>query len=91
MDRFLNDELGFDQRDRRQLSRALARTSEVRLFRRIQAVLLVARGQSFAAAAQTTGLSLRSVYNLVRRYLQSHQAADLEDRPRSGRPRLCGA
>lgn len=39
-----------------------------------------------AQAAQITGLSLQSVYHLVDRYLQSHQAEDLQDQPRSGRP-----
>jgi transposase len=79
-------ELGFQGRDRRCLSRALDQAAQVRCFRRLQAVLLVARGQGVAQAAQLTGLSLRSVYRLVARYLQSHRVADLKDRPRSGRP-----
>jgi transposase len=50
------------------------------------AVLLVAKGRSFAEAAEIAGLSLRSVYYLVRRYLQFHRPQDLADEPRSGRP-----
>lgn|SRR5215204_1605391 len=79
-------ELGFDHRDRQRLSRALAQAFEARLFRRIQAVLLVAEGRTAVETAQLTGLSLRSVYHLVDRYLQSHQVDSLRDRPHSGRP-----
>lgn len=57
-----------------------------RLFRRTLAVLLVARGRGFAEAAEIAGVSLRSVYYLVQRYLRSHRPQDLADRPRSGRP-----
>ncbi len=79
-------ELGFDLRDQHHLSKALSQASQVRIFRRIQAVLLVAEGRSFAEAAQITALSLRSVYNLVNRYLQSHQVGSLHDLPHTGRP-----
>ncbi|GEM_PF-2805143 len=88
MNTFLRNGVEFDERDRQCLSLALTEVAEARLFRRVQAVLLVARGQCFAAAAQTTGLSLRSVYYLVRRYQESRDVASLKDRPRSGRPRL---
>ncbi len=79
-------ELGFNLRDQHRLSKALSQASEVRIFRRIQAVLLIAEGRSFAEAAQITALSLRSVYNLVNRYLQSHQVDSLHDLPHPGRP-----
>lgn len=79
-------ELGFDARDRKRLSNALAQTVEARVFRRIQAVLLIAKGRSFAEVVEITALSLRSIYHLVARYLQSHQVASLQDHPRSGRP-----
>jgi transposase len=79
-------ELGFNSRDCRCLSDALSKTAEARLFRRIQAVLLIAEGRSFTEVAQITGLSLRSVYHLVDRYLQSHRVESLQDCPRSGRP-----
>lgn len=60
--------------------------TEVRCFRRIHAVWLAAAGKSFAEVAQITALGLRSVYRLVRRYLQSHRVEDLADKPREGRP-----
>src|SRR6185312_16421416 len=78
--------LGFGRGDRRRLLCALGRAKKVQVFRRIQAVLLVAQGQSFARVAQTVGLNRRTIYRLVHRYLARHQTADLEDRPRSGRP-----
>ena len=56
------------------------------MFRRLQAVLLVAQGQSFPQAAQVTGLDRRTVYRWVARYLARHQVGDLPDRPRTGRP-----
>jgi hypothetical protein len=39
-----------------------------------------------AEAAHITGLSLQSIYNLVHRYLQSHQVESLPDLPHTGRP-----
>jgi transposase len=82
-------ELGFVAQDRRQLSKAMARNMNARLFRRLQAVLLLAKGRSFAEVADTVGLSLRSVYYLAHRYLQSHhRPRALADKPRSGRPAL---
>lgn len=80
------EELGFGARDRRRLSRALTGKVEGRLFRRLQAVLLVAKGRSFAEVADIVGLSLRSVYYLAHRYLQSHRPQALADKPRCGRP-----
>jgi transposase len=79
-------ELGFNLRDCQRLTLALAQTVEARDFRRILAILLIAYGRSFNEVAEITGLSLRSVYHLVDRYLESHQVESLQDRPRSGRP-----
>jgi transposase len=78
--------LGFTVHDRKRLERELTETESARLFRRIQLVLLVARGSSFAEASFITGLCLRSAYNLVDRYLQFHSVASLRERKRSGRP-----
>jgi Winged helix-turn helix len=58
-------ELGFNARDRRHLSQGMDQATEACLFRRLQAVLLVSEGQSCVEAAEITGLSLRSVYELV--------------------------
>ena len=77
---------GFDGWDRRRLSKALARVEPARLFRRIQAVLLVAQGRKLIEVTQVTGLSRRTIYYLLERYLRSHRVGDLADQPRSGRP-----
>jgi transposase len=79
-------ELGFRARDRRRLAKALTTVTELRLFRRVQAVLLVAKGRSFAETAELTGLGHRSIYRLVTRYLKSHRVEDLADKPHPGRP-----
>jgi transposase len=79
-------ELGFTARDRRQLSHALADAPQARVFRRLQAVLLIAQGYTAQAAAQITGLSLRSVYHWVKGFLADHQIGVLLEQPRSGRP-----
>src|SRR4051812_37028282 len=79
-------ELGFSHRDRQRLARALPQAKQTRLFRRLQAVLLVAEGHSVAEAAQITGLGQSSVYYLRDRYLHTHQVASLVEQARSGRP-----
>jgi len=81
-----SSERGFNAHDRHRLSRALPQTGTARVFRRIQAVLLIAEGRTVGDTAQITGLSLQSVYNLVHRYLQSHQVESLHDLPHTGRP-----
>jgi transposase len=84
-------ELGLTARDCLRLTHAMHRAAESRLFRRIQAVLLVAKEYSFRKAAEITGLSLSSVYKLVRRYLVSHQVDDFQDGERCGRPLVASA
>lgn len=79
-------ELGFTARDRQRLRQALVATHDLRLFRRLQAVLLVANGSSFTEAAAITGLRSRTVYYLVGQYLPAHSVAALEEQARSGRP-----
>ena len=81
-----SSERGFSAHDQHRLSRALTQTGAARVFRRIQAVLLIAEGRPFGDTAQITGLSIQSVYNLVHRYLQSHQVESLHDLPHTGRP-----
>lgn len=78
--------LGFTAHDRRQLSRALVEAQPTRVFRRLQAVLLIAQGYSAIEAAQITGLSRRSVYHLVKRYLTNRLVDDLFDPSFAGRP-----
>ena len=81
------NELGFTGHDRNRLSKALNKAKDARLFRRIQAVLLIAQGRSFPEVSEICGLSRSSIYSLVKRYLQSHQPSSLQDRNRDGRPR----
>src|SRR4051794_22310395 len=80
-------DLGFTGHDRNRLSKALSKTEDARLFRRILAVLLVAQGRSFPETSQISGLSRGNIYKLVKRYLQSHQVKSLQDSDRTGRPR----
>jgi len=79
-------DLGFTARDRQQLSRALVDAQPARVFRRLQAVLLFAQGYSTTESAHITGLSRRSVYHLVKRYLARHLVDDLFDPAFAGRP-----
>jgi transposase len=83
-------ELGFDQYDRQRLARALQRATDLRLFRRVQAVLLVARGWAVAEVARITAATPDAIYHWVRLYLQTHRPDSLGDAPRSGRPRTAG-
>ena len=79
-------ELGFTQFDCPRLTKALRGAAQARDFRRLQAVLLVARGRPIAEVAQIACASRRSVYVWLERYLKAHRVEDLIERPRSGRP-----
>jgi len=79
-------ERGFTGHDRQRLSRALPQTDVARVFRRIQAVLLIAEGRTVGEVAQITRFSLQSVDNVVHRYLQSHRIESLYDLSHPGRP-----
>ena len=79
---------GFTARDRRKLVNAMQAADTARLFRRLQAVLLVAQGHAPRQVTAITGLTRSSVYHVVQQYLQTHQVASLQDRARSGRPQI---
>jgi transposase len=83
-------ELGFDQYDRQRLARALQRAKDLRLFRRVQAVLLVARGWTVAEVARITAATPDAIYHWIRLYLKTHRPDSLGDAPRSGRPPTAG-
>ena len=70
------------------MAHALRRATELRTYRRLQAVLLVARGYPVATVAVITATPAAAIYDWVRRYLRTHQPEDLADAPRSGRPRV---
>src|SRR5690349_24708898 len=76
----------FSPIDRRRLERGLSVAREARLYRRIEAVLLVAEGQTVSEAARRVRATRLSVRGRIERYLSNHDAADLADRPRRGRP-----
>jgi transposase len=81
-------ELGFTHRDRQRLARALRDTDSARLFRRLQAVLLVAERRAVPEVARITGLGQSTIYSLRDQYLHTHQVTSLEERERPGRPRV---
>ncbi len=76
----------FSPTDRRRLERALSAAREARLYRRIEAVLLVAEGQPISAAARRVRATRLSVRRWVERYLATQDAAIPADRPRRGGP-----
>ncbi len=78
---------GFVPSDKSRLAHALRGTKDVRVYRRLQAVLLVARGGAVPDVARSTATRPWAVYSWVRRYLHTHQPDALRDAPHSGRPR----
>ena len=78
---------GFSWQDRRCLIRALRKAHDVRLFRRLQAVLRVAEGCSVSGTARQAGVDRSSLHRWVKLYQQTHQVESLADAFRSGRPR----
>jgi transposase len=81
-------ETWLDEADRKRLAAALAGTREVRVYRRLEALLLVAEGHSVAEAARRCRVNRSSVHRWLVQYRAEHEATALCDRPRSGRPRL---
>ncbi len=73
--------------DRQRLAAALDIAREARVYRRLEALLLVAEGHSVAEAARRCRVARASVHRWLRQYLTRHEASALADRPRRGRPR----
>lgn len=84
-------ERGFDPYDEQRLAQAEHRVDEVRTYRRIQAVLLVAQGRTVPEVAEIAGVRPWAVYDWIRTYLQTHDPDRLRDAPRPGRPRAATA
>jgi transposase len=76
--------------DRKRLAAALATAREARVYRRVEALLLVAEGQTVAEAARRCHVDRSSVHRWLRRYGARRDAAALSDRLRGGRPRQSG-
>lgn len=79
-------DLGFNRYDEPRLKKALNQAADKRIFQRVQAVLLVARGHAISEVATISGVSAQTIYNWLRLYLDQHQVAALADAPRGGRP-----
>lgn len=79
----------FTKADGRRLAKAAPAGRQSRLFRRLQAVRLVAAGtHSPTQAARAVGASRRSVYGWCGAYLQGGRRVEARfERPRAGRPR----
>jgi transposase len=81
-------ETQLDEADRKRLTAALATAREARVYRRLEALLLVAEGHSAAEAARRCHVDRSSVHRWLVQYRAEHEVTALCDRPRSGRPRL---
>lgn len=82
---------GLSIHDRRRLGRALREVGEARVYRRAQALLLLAEGRPVGDVTHVTGLSRPGLYRWLNRYLQSRRIEALGDAPRQGRPRVAPA
>ena len=80
-------ETWLDEADRKRLAAALAGAREARVYRRLEALLLVAEGHSVTEAARRCRVNRSSVHRWLVQYQAEHEATALIDRPRSGRPR----
>jgi transposase len=76
--------------DRKRLATALEAAREARVYRRVEALLLVAEGQTVAEAARRCHADRSSVHRWLRQYGAGRDATALADRPRCGRPRQSG-
>jgi transposase len=75
---------------RRKIRTRLRQTHDVRLYRRLLAVLEFDRGTAVSAIAELLGVSCQSVYNWIARFEQGGDGCELSDAPRSGRPPRAG-
>ena len=73
--------------DRKRLAAALESAREARVYRRVEALLLVAEGRTVAEAARRCHVDRSSVHRWLGQYGARRDATALADRPRSGRPR----
>src|SRR4051812_49860650 len=73
--------------DRRRPAAAWAAAGEAGVYRRVEALLLVAEGRTVAEAARRCHVDRSSVHRWLGRYGVGRDATALADRPRSGRAR----
>jgi transposase len=77
--------------DQQRLEKCLKQVVDARSYRRVKAVLLVATGVMVSKVAQVLGVSRQSVHGWLRRYGKRRAPEELQDGPRSGRPRAARA
>ena len=76
---------------RRKIRTRLRETHDMRLYRRLLAVLEFDRGATGSAIAELLGVSCQSVYNWVTRFQHGgSDGCELSYAPRSGRPARAG-
>ena len=76
---------------RRKIRTRVRETYDVRLYRRLLAVLEFDRGTLVNAIAELLGVSCQSVYNWITRFQHGRgDGFELSDAPRSGRPARAG-
>lgn len=75
-----------DDADRQRLLRALDGVDDVRLYRRLQALVEVADGDSITAVARRLRVERSTVHRWIERYRAERQPQRLRDAARSGRP-----
>lgn len=73
-------------KQRKEIQQALAQGAEVRLYRRLLALLEVDQGRPVVAVARSLQVSRRSVHAWLHTYAAAGTLEALADRPRSGRP-----
>ena len=76
--------------DRKRLVAALEAAHEARVYRRVEALLLIAEGQTVAEAARRCHVDRSSVHRWLKQYGARRDATGLADRIRRGRPRQSG-
>lgn len=76
-----------DSSDCRRLEQALSRCEDVRTYRRLSALWLLAKGHSVASASALSRCPARSIYRWLSQYRRGRQPEALRDAPRCGRPR----
>jgi transposase len=68
------------------LGQALKAASDARLYQRLLALRMVARGWPIPAVSRLLQCSRQSIYNWLKRFGRRHRATDLQEASRCGRP-----
>jgi transposase len=82
------DEFRLTAAQRRKLRGELEHTRDVRVYRRLLALLEVEQGRTVSEVARSLGVTRQSVHNWLREYREQPRVESLQDQPRPGRPSL---